>query len=466
MVFVAALILFWPNNKIRIIALTGLFLFLGLWRYAIGLPVNTPDKISYYNGQSVTITGVVANESDIRQRNMKLEVRSERLVDSDRKVDGKILVTTNLYPRYNYGDKLEITCDLQAPEEFQGFAYDRYLARYDIYSVCYYPRLVNLGTGQGNWLYGKIFKLKDKFRDTINQGLGEPEASLARAIILGDKRSIPNDLREKFSQAGISHIVAISGMHISILAALVSVFLLSIGLKRKHAFYASGLFLVFYIILIGLPASAMRAGLMGFLVLWALYLGRLNKLVNTLVLAAVILLLVNPKLLRDDIGFQLSFLAVLGITYVYPLFNSWFEKILEKRLLFLKTSSAFKGVRDILNITIAAQVFTLPIIAYNFSQVSIIAPLTNLLILWALPVVMVAVLGALGLSLMLPAFSVAFFWPSLALLKYIIIITNSLLKIPVSFITINYLWLGWVLLYYAAVLWMIKFFYQRKTAQG
>ncbi len=440
------LFLFWAHNKIRIVALICIFLFLGLWQYAVRLPDSTPNKIWHYNGQTATITGIVSNEPDIRQKNIKIEVKINKLEGVDREVKGKILITTNLYPVYYYGDKLEITGKLQVPEQFQGFAYDRYLARYDIYSVCYYPKIIMLNAGQGNWFYSKIFQLKNKLRGIINRGLSEPSANLGRAIILGDKKGIPENLRANFSQAGLSHIVAISGMHISILAALVMAMFLGLGLARRYAFYLASLFLVVYILLIGMPASAMRAGLMGFLVLWALNLGRLSKLTNSLVLAAGILLLFNPRLFRDDIGFQLSFLAVLGIVHVHPILNQWFDKIKIPK---------FRGIRDVFIITIAAQAFTLPIIAYNFSQISLIAPLSNLLVIWTLPLLMITVLAAMVSSFIFSSLAVVFFLPAWLLLNYIIKTAELTVKIPYSYLEISYIWIGWLGLYYLFLIWGI-----------
>ncbi len=459
----AVLILFWKNKIIRIAALAGLFLFLGIWRYSVGLPKNTPDKIWHYNGQVVTVIGTVSNEPDVRRKNVKYTVETQDFAslqhgyrdntvetrsNASLRVNGKILITANLYPRYSYGDELKISCELKKPEPFNGFSYDRYLARYDVYSICYYPKIELLNSGKGNWLYENIFKIKNKFRGIIDYGLSEPESSLARAIILGDKKGIPDDLRDKFSKTGISHIMAISGMHISILAGLFMIILLGAGLWRKHAFYFSAVFLFIYIMLIGLPASAMRAGLMGFLVLWALNLGRLNKLVNSLVLAAAILLFINPKLLRGDIGFQLSFLAVLGISLVYP--------ALKKRLPELPRQLGSFGeiIRDMFIITIAAQIFTLPIIALNFSQISVIAPVTNLLVIWILPFLMMAVLAALFLSSIFPGISFLFFLPSKLLLKYIIITVEFLDKIPYAYLKIDYLWWGWIILYYGIIGWV------------
>ena len=522
---IVVLILFWKKSKMRLIALIGLFLFLAIWRYSIDLPQNTSDKIWHYNNQIITAIGVINNEPDIRAQNQKLEFNAQEIILENKiPVTGKVLITAKLYPTYNYGDEVKIICELQAPKMFNGFAYDRYLARYDIFSVCYFPKIEFLNS-DGNKIYNYIFKTKNKLREIIDYGLIEPEASLARAIILGDKKSIPPDLRDKFSQAGISHIVAISGMHISILSAIVMAMLLGLGLSRNNAFYAATIFLLTYIALIGLPASAMRAGIMGFLVLWALKIGRLNKITNSLVLSAVILLLINPRLLRDDIGFQLSFLAVLGIIFFCPIFEKFFQKIVEKlfkerelagvsapvisliskidatplasggeeftnklchpehsvsevegslRYQLSDSSISLRSSRNdkkinlflkilnpifsIFNVTMAAQIFLLPIIALNFSQVSIIAPISNLLILWVLPILMFAILTAIILSLFFPYFSPLFFAPSLFLLKYIIITTELLVKALYSYVTIHYIWFGWIALYYLVVIWFLVWY--------
>ena len=189
--------------------------------------------------------------------------------------------------------------------------------------------------------------------------------------MLGDRRGVSQDWLNKFSKTGTTHIMAISGMNITILSALVMNFLIFSGLWRRQAFYVAVIILGLYLLLIGWPPSAARAGVMGLLVMLALHLGRLNKLSNSLFFAAAFLLFFNPKLLRDDAGFQLSFLAVLGIGWFYPIFGRWSEKIKNR---FLKVTA------DGLNITIAAQVFTLPLIAFSFSTVSLISPVANILI--------------------------------------------------------------------------------------
>lgn len=418
----------WQNEKIRIYALAAAFASFALGYYAFHLPNDALDKIWHYNGEAQILRGLVDKEPDLRLTSQKLEIAVRALApDYSRKISGRVLVTTERFPAFAYGDELEIACELKKPEPFSGFSYDRYLARSDIYSVCYYPKITKIKSQQALNLqqkfYKYIFAFKDKARALIGRGLNDAEANLAKAIILGDKSALSAEWRALFSAAGISHIVAISGMHISILSALAMAFFIGIGLKRKHAFYLAVLFLAMYIIIIGLPASAMRAGLMGFCVLWALKLGRISKLINALLLAAVILLLLNPFLIRDDVGFQLSFLAVLGISYIYPRIKNFFEKIFSEKIYNLKIVQA---VLDILGITLAAQVFTLPIIYYNFGSISLVAPLTNLLVLWALPFLMIALLLGLFLAWLLPAWLVIIFFPAKILLCYILIVAQYL----------------------------------------
>ena len=448
---------FWPNLKIRLIGLLALFLFLGIWRYVIGSPTLAPDKISYYNDREISFVGSVVGEPDVRNTNQKLKIGDISFDDKKIKIVGAVLVTANRYPEYNYGDRLQIKCKLKTPTAFNDFAYDRYLARYNIYSVCYYPKIKKLAENTGNWLLSAIYNFKDIVRNKINKNLAEPQSSLAAGILLGDMRSADEELKLVFSRSGLSHITAVSGMNISILAVVSMTTLLFLGLSRRQAFYISILYLVAFVILVGMPASAVRAGVMGFLALLALNIGRLNRITNALFLTAAVLLFFNPKLLRDDVGFQLSFLAVLGIVYVYPLFNALFDKI--------KIPSV-KGVRDVLTITLSAQVFTLPIIAYNFSIVSIVAPLSNVLVLWCIPFLTVGLMVVLFFSFLLPAFAWWFFLPFDLLLRYIVKAAEMSASWPLAFLEIDYLWPGWLIIYYFIVSSAIVYFTKKVQTQN
>ncbi len=395
---------------------------------------------------------MVNKEPDIRDTNQKLEIESESIFLNQQKkhVSGKVLVTADLYPPIDYGDCLEINCQLQQAEEFNGFAYDRYLARHDIYSVCYWPKVKILEKGQGNIIYTAIFSWKDKLRDEINKNMSLEDSALARAIVLGDKKALSEESREIFSQVGLSHIVAISGMHISILSGLMMFLLLNAGLSRKYSFYLATLFLIVYIFLIGAPASAMRAGVMAFLLLLAIHLGRLNKTVNALALAAFVLLLINPRLLYDDVGFQLSFLAVLGISCFYPLGREWLEdcKIKIPRV-----------ILDIMLVTIAAQVLTWPIVATNFNKISLISLFANLLVIWVLPFLVGGIIIALMSSFAIPFLALIIFGVISLLTNYIFEVALFLSKFPGAYLEINSIPIIILIIYYGLIFCL--FFYWR-----
>lgn len=441
-------IVFWQKLEFRLLGLLALFLFLGIWRYAISLPTVSPDRIDYYNNQKIEFVGAVVSEPDIRSKNQKFKISDVILTETNLSLRGKILIIVNRYPEYNYGDLLQIECEMQAPERINEFAYDRYLARYDIYSVCYYPSVKRLNKDKGNRLLAVIYDFKEVIRNKVNRNLSEPQSSLANGILLGDMRSADKELQTIFSQVGLSHITAVSGMNISILAIVSMSTFIFLGLSRRRAFVLSTVFLVLFVILVGLPASAVRAGTMGFLVLLAFSVGRLSRITNVLFLTAAILLFFNPKLLRDDVGFQLSFLAVFGMVFVYPLLNSFFDK--------LKIPEV-RGVRDILNITLSAQVFTIPVIAYNFSIISLIAPLANLLVLWCIPCLTIGLMVILLLSFLLPVFSFWLFLPADLLLRYIVRIAELHVNFPVAYVEIDYLWPGWIFVYYLLVVSSIIF---------
>lgn len=431
--------IFWSNFKIRLAGFVALFLFLGIWRYAVCSLAESPDDIYYYNGQEINFIGTVISEPDIRDKNQKLKIAKINLSDSEKKLAGTVLATVDRYPEYNYGDQLAMKCKLKSPEAFNDFNYDRYLARYDIYSVCYYPQIKKLEGNTGNYFLAAIYKFKNIVRNKINRNLVEPQSSLAAGILLGDMRSADEDLKLAFSQSGLSHITAVSGMNITILVVVSMSVLLFLGFNRRQAFYISVLFLIVFVILVGAPASAVRAGVMGFLALLALNIGRLNRITNAIFSTAVCLLFFNPRLLRDDIGFQLSFLAVLGLIFIYPLFDMLLNKI---KIPIIKITG------EVLAITLSAQVFTLPIIAYNFSTISLVAPLSNLLVLWCITFLTVGLFVVLILSFFLPMLAWFFWLPIDLLLRYIVKVAELSASWPLAFLAIDYFWIGWLVIYY------------------
>ena len=450
----AGSIIFWRQFSARSALLALSIFFFALWRFSLTTPENTPDKIWFYNGQRLTILAQVAAEPDSREKNTRYTLTASKIIidGTERRVEGKILYTAGFYPRYSLGDELSLVCALSAPEKFDGFAYDRYLARFGVYSVCDYPQVNAVDHSSRSrsltqQFYNKLAGFKDGLRSLIGSGLSEPEASLAAGLVLGDQKGLPPDLKNDFAASGLSHIVAISGMNITFLSVFILNVLLAIGFWRGQTFYLTNFIIFGYILLIGLPPSAMRAGLMSFLLLLALRLGRLSKLTNSLILAGALMIMHNPLILRDDLGFQLSFLALLGIIYFYPQISgrlsSWLPDFLHLPA-------------EIFSMTVAAQILTAPILIYNFSQLSLIAPVANLLALWSLPILMILIFLSLGLSLVWPLTAHLFFLPAYALLKYLIAVARTCADLPGAALAgISIPWPVW-LLYYSLIFWFIR----------
>lgn len=363
---------------------------------------------------------------------------------------GQILLTTPLYPEYKISDILEVACKINQPgiivdDDGSQFDYSKYLSKNNIYATCYRPRLKIIGQQQDISFY--LGKSKQYFFNNLNNYLIEPASSLSKAILLASRREIPQDLRNKFAQVGLSHVIAISGLHMAIIVWLLQSLLMGLGIRRQTSFIYLFLFLFIYLYLIGFVPSAMRASLMVIMVLLGPILRRQTMSVYSLILAADIFVLVNPNLLVYDIGFQLSFLAVLGLL--------WYVKFFNKILIFIPQK--FK-LREVLSVTLAAQVLTWPLIVYYFKIFSVIAPLANFLVLPLLPAILLLSL-LLALVGFVPILASIISWPLFICFKIIIIITEYLSQIPGAYISINnfsveYLILSFIFIF--AITFIIK----------
>jgi len=364
--------------------------------------------------EDIVLKGIIVGEPEQRINQQKFQFKTEE-------IPGKILITTELYPQYHYGDELEITGKLQEPAVFEDFDYQEYLAKDKIYLVMYWSSINRLAENKGNWFYQRIFNFKDKLRKAIEQTLLPPQSSVLKAIFLGDRYGLSEELKEKLNISGTRHIVAISGMHMIIMTQILLFLALGIGLWRGQAFYFVLILLIIYIIMIGAPASAVRAGLMASLLLLAQKIGRLRSADRAIVFAATIMLIFNPLLLKSDVGFQLSFMACLSIVYLKPILDN-------------KTSKWPNPwrLKDILTMTLAAQLGTLPILIFHFGRLSLISPLANLLIVPLLPLIMIfgIILSFIGLISIGLAKIIAL--PVWLLLTYLIKVVDYLSSFPLA----------------------------------
>lgn len=448
-------------NKLLIVSFCVLFLIFGVLRVQITEFDIANDKLSKLNDseEKITLTGTIAGEPDIRESSQKLKIKIDNF-------GSIVLVTAGRYPEYKYLGKVKITGKLETPIETEEFSYKNYLLKDHIYSVMYFPEMEETREIDGSPIsavYAGILWVKQKMRQSIRDNFSMPHSSVLEAMVLGSKSAISQDIKGKFQIAGLSHIIAVSGMHIMILSAIMMFFLLYLGVARNRAFYAVVFFIILYVILVGMPASAIRAGIMGAIYLLGEKLGRQTMSLRIIVLAAAFMLLFNPLILFYDVGFQLSFLAVSGIILLEPVLRK-----LLKLLIFIffraRISSKHENILLLFTVTISAQIFTLPIIIYNFGNISLVSPLTNLLILPIMPIIMLfgflsalagTIFSSLGWLLSVPCY---------VLLDYAFFIINVFSKPWAYRVVSNASW-GWIAASYVFLGAVTRYFRRKVKAE-
>lgn len=436
-IFILGLILvLWRQRIFIILGLCLISLVLGIWRYQQAELRVLNNELRKYNNQEkiLILIGTIVREPDLREKSQKLIFQPEN-------IKGRILVTTNRYPEYQYGDKLKIIGKLKTPlQDINGFNYKDYLKKDGIYSVMDWPEIELLERENYKSLfsliYAKILEFKNKLREIIEQNLLPSQSSILGAMILGDKKQLSADLKEKLNVTGLRHITAVSGLHVTILSSILMTLLVGVGLWRQQAFYFSIIFIILFIILTGLQSSAIRAGIMGSLYLLAQYLGKMNVSSRTIVFAASIMLVQNPLLLKLDIGFQLSFLAMIGIIYLMPIFQNWLKKV-----------PNIYQMRDVLAMTLSAQIFTLPILIYNFGYVSLVSPITNVLVVPLLYWIMFFGLLFVFGGLIFQPLGFIFSLPVWFLLNFVLKLVDFFSKLPFASKTIQISW-PWLIISY------------------
>lgn len=438
--------IFWRFKKIVVIGFCLLFLVFGIWHHQQRELKIINDELKKHNdlGKIITLIGVVDTEPDIRERHIRLIIETSEIFNQEKNIfypfKGRVLVTTQRYPEYQYGDKLKIIGKLKTPsEDIEGFNYKNFLKKDEIYSIMSWPEISLIEKNLGSPILSTLFSFKNKFQETAQKFISPPQIGILEALFSGDESNISQEWKEKLNFTGTRHICAVSGMNITIIAFLILNFLLILGFWRQQAFYISIFLLLLYILMIGAPASAIRAGIMGGILMTAQHFGRLSAASRAVVFAAALMLFNNPLLLKFDIGFQLSFLAVFGLIYLQPIFFQWLKKIPNFKIFPIRTT---------LSTTLAAQVFTLPILIYNFGYISLVSPITNILIVpFLAPItILIFIFGIAGIIFWF--FGWILSWPVWLALTYITKIIDFFSQIPWVFLKIENIHWIWLIISY------------------
>jgi competence protein ComEC len=415
------------------------------------------------------IQGMVAEEPDVRGRFCLLTFSASEVTinDETEEVSGATLIQVPRYPAYRYGDVLKITGKLEAPPQFEDFDYKSYLARQGIYSVIYYPKVELLGRGEGIKPLQWIYSLRERLSTSLARALPEPQGSLAQGILLGMKSNIPDSLYQAFSRTGTAHLLAISGLHIAIvIAMLLSFGILIFGRQRSIYIWLALGAIWFYAMLAGMHTPVIRAAIMGSLFLIAAYLGRQRSAIIALAFAAAVMVGIQPQILWT-VSFQLSFLAMAGLIFLYPYFQTWGRKGIAS-LFGGRENTVATGsmITDGFAVTLAAIIAVWPLIAYNFGVVSLVSLPATFFSVPALPAIIVTTALVAFAGLLAPLMAQVLAWLAWLFLSYLLLVVQGFDALPFSSFQVSTVSTSHVWVYYVVVAGAIVSFSRRKQLAG
>jgi len=433
------------------LVLTSLFLIatcLGIIRFDLVSFNEVDQTYEALIDTEVLLEGVVVREPDVREKVTHLYVRVE---------DELLLVKTHRYADVSYGDLIVIEGDLIKPESFETdlgriFRYPEYLHARGVSYTVSFAEVVVLESGHGNIFITKILKGKELFMDSIEQVLPEPQVGLAEGLLLGVKQALGDDLETVFRKTGIIHIVVLSGYNVMLVVIFIT-YVLSYVLPYRARVPFGIMAIVCFAVLVGLSATVVRASIMASLILFARATGRTYAVMRALCLAGVIMVLINPYLLVYDVGFQLSFVATLGLIFLAPLIENRLQQV-----------PNFLQIREFLTATIATQIFVMPILLYSIGEFSLVSVIVNVLVLPMVPIAMLLtfITGLIGLASLKLALLIGFI--TNISLSYILVVAEFFAQVPFASFTVQAFPFWIVIVSYGTMGYGLYWVHHKKTS--
>lgn len=455
----------------RNVMLAVLAFGLGAARHTFSQPnFSNPQTLAYHNAAAddptltptpLTLEGTIIAEPDLRTTYQSVRVAvNVVLLNGDLQPITAGIMTASLPLEHDLslGTQVRLSGNLVTPQQFPGFDYNAYLARQGVHSQLRKASVTRLGIidtwadcrvhwsvakcGQ-HMLQLRLVQQRQRLSATIDAIFPpeqETETAYLKAILLGERTALSKQISNDFRRAGASHLLAISGFHIAIVGGALLWLFDRFRLGRRGR-WLTVLALWGFILLIGAPPSALRAGLMASAVLITGILDRPASGLPPLALAVLVMTTWNPNYLWW-VGFQLSVLATLSLI----LFAGRMQAAVQNLPRWLKP------IALIMLLTVAVQITTLPLVAYTFRQLSLVSLLTNILLTWAQPFALL--LG--GIATLIGTLHVAagslLSWLAWPWLRYSTWIVTTLAALPNASVHLTTWASSWLLSYYGVLL--------------
>jgi len=388
--------------------------------------------VVYKDNSMYRLDGFIANQPEFKNNHLWfiLRVRQMQLNELRYRCCGEVLVKMDFEQKFNYGDNLTLTGNLNRPPSFgNNQSYRDFLARQNIYLIMPIKnkrQIIRQEKISGARLIRSCFGLRVYLEQVISQYLSPVPSSILAAMVLGQKRSIPWLVNDSMVKSGTVHILVVSGFNVGIVAFVVNLLLKILRFGRKVRIILTAICLLIYCLITGATNPVIRATVMGLVFLAAYFVKRDPDIYNSLVSAALFILVINPKQLFD-IGFQLSFGSVLAIVYFYP-------KL--KALIHLESCKIrmLKFIAEGCLVSLSAWMGTLLIIALNFRIISLVTVLANILIVPLATLITLCGFILVLFGLICPNLAHLFSLPTTTLITLLLNINAVLIKLPYAYI--------------------------------
>jgi competence protein ComEC len=395
---------FYASKAFGIVATLALFLF----GFQIGSSYDERHSGDFFIKKVEKTSRLVVQITEMPTVDKWVKFRAKVLMVDSSQTSGDLLVYVkkdSLSEQFNYGDQLLLKGwinEINAPQNPNQFDYQSYLH----FKNLHYQTFIQADSWQtidknkGNFFYATLFKMRKGGLQTLQKHLSERSYSVGAALILGYREALSEDIQKAYTDSGAIHVLAVSGLHVGIIALILQ-YLLKLFFRGKNKYsklqpviVIAGLWL--FALLTGGSPSVLRAATMFSFVTWGMYTKTSNSVYNNLAASAFILLCWNPYLIKS-VGFQLSYLAVLGIVYFQPIiYRLWYIPNGSWRKLSNYPTNILHYIWTLTTVAIGAQIGTLPVTLYYFHQFPSLFWLSGLVVIPAAMLIL-----SLGLATMI-----------------------------------------------------------------
>lgn len=410
-----------------------------------------------YPEENISVEGIVVSNQEEREYKNRYKLNVLTVNSSDKYQSTQMYIEVKKDISFQYGDKVMLQGEFRKGSKQRntgGFDYQLYLKSIHIYGTLKVENYKKISSDNANWFEKSMNDIKLVITQNIENLLEEQEQQIVKGFILGDTTALDEELKEKFQIANISHVLAVSGMHIVYIVIGIEI-VFKKWLGKRHVKYVVIIGLVFYMALTGYTSSIVRAGIMGMMNIVAFLVYRKNDIWTSIAISLGIILIQNPYAITG-VGLQLSYLGTIGIILFNKSIKQYFDNIKWiKNNISIKRSKRIsqivENLKDMIAVTLSAQLMILPVMLYHFNMIGIYFVITNILVsIVTGPIMFLSVIFVFSSFIQLQISQFISIFLSLGIKCFIQI--SNLANLPFSKIYVPTPSILFIIIYYIAIL--------------